>query len=226
MRTGSTVRYLYPTVAGLAAETFGKLDDPDLELACVQAYNDWLIEEWANVSPRLVPQCIVPIWPMERTVAEIKRAVSNGHKGVIYPASPMELRDVPHINEPVYDPLWAACEELGVPLCFHSGASLKIQLRLVYNFSPAVAAAFGGLLRSVSSIAVLANFLFSRVLYRFPKLKVVFAESSLGLGRLRNRVRRLSIGCRRFAVRRISFEAVRVIPATMLFHLLVRPNES
>jgi predicted TIM-barrel fold metal-dependent hydrolase len=173
---------LYPTIAGLAAETFGKLDDPDLELACVQAYNDWLIEKWATVSPRLVPQCIVPIWPMERTVAEIERAVSNGHKGVVYPASPMELRDVPHINEPVYDPLWATCEDLGVPLCFHSGASPKIQLQPGASFSPAVAAAFSGVVRSVSSIAVLANFLFSRVLYRFPKLKVVFAESSLGWG--------------------------------------------
>jgi predicted TIM-barrel fold metal-dependent hydrolase len=49
-------------------------------------------------------------------------------------------------------------------------------------FSPAVAAAFSGIVRSVSSIAVLANFLFSRVLYRFPDLKVVFAESSLGWG--------------------------------------------
>ena len=173
---------LYPTVAGLAGETFGKLDDPDLELACVQAYNDWLIEEWANKSSRFVPQCIVPIWPMERTVAEIERAVAKGHKGVIYPASPMELRDVPHINEPVYDPLWAACADLGVPLCFHAGASPRIQLQPSETFSPPVADAFRGIIRSVSSIAVLANFLFSRVLYRFPKLKVVFAESSLGWG--------------------------------------------
>jgi uncharacterized protein len=173
---------LYPTIAGPAGETFGTLDDPDLERDCVQAYNDWLIEEWAAVSPRLVPQCIVPIWPMERTVAEIKRAVSKGHKGVVYPASPMELRDVPHINEPVYDPLWATCEDLGVPLSFHSGASPRIQLQPGASFSPAVAAAFRGVVRSVSSIAVVANFLFSRVLYRFPKLKVVFAESSLGWG--------------------------------------------
>ena len=173
---------LYPTVAGLAGETFGKLDDPDLESACVQAYNDWLIEEWANRSSRFVPQCIVPIWPMERTVAEIKRAVAKGHKGVIYPASPMELRDVPHINEPVYDPLWAACADLGVPICFHAGASPRIQLQPSETFSPPVADAFRGIIRSVSSIAVLANFLFSRVLYRFPKLKVVFAESSLGWG--------------------------------------------
>jgi predicted TIM-barrel fold metal-dependent hydrolase len=68
---------LYPSVSGLAAETFGKLDDSDLERACVQAYNDWLIDEWADVSPRFVPQCIVPIWPMERTVAEIERAADG-----------------------------------------------------------------------------------------------------------------------------------------------------
>jgi predicted TIM-barrel fold metal-dependent hydrolase len=173
---------LYPIVAGLAGERFGKVTDADLELACVQAYNDWLIEEWANVSSRFVPQCIVPIWPMERTVAEIRRAVALGHKGVVYPASPMELKDVPHINEPAYDPLWAVCAELEVPLCFHSGASPKIQMRAGEGFSPAAALAFGGIVRSVSSIAVLANFLFSRVLYRFPKLKVVFAESSLGWG--------------------------------------------
>jgi len=173
---------LYPIVAGLAGERFGKITDADLELACVQAYNDWLIEEWASVSSRFVPQCIVPIWPMERTVAEIRRAVALGHKGVVYPASPMELKDVPHINEPAYDPLWAVCAELEVPLCFHSGASPKIQMRAGEGFSPAAALAFGGIVRSVSSIAVLANFLFSRVLYRFPKLKVVFAESSLGWG--------------------------------------------
>jgi uncharacterized protein len=171
---------LYPIVGGFAAETFGKLDDPELELACVQAYNDWLIEEWADASPRLIPQCIVPIWPIERTVSEIKRAVPKGHKGVIYPASPMELRDVAHINEPVYDLLWATCEELGVPLCFHSGASPRIQLQAGESFPPPVASAFREIVRSVSSIAVVANFLLSRVLYRFPGLKVVFAESSLG----------------------------------------------
>jgi predicted TIM-barrel fold metal-dependent hydrolase len=173
---------LYPTVAGLAGERFGILEDGDLELACVQAYNDWLIDEWTVVSPRLVPQCIVPIWPMERTVAEIKRAVGRGHRGVIYPASPMELRDVPHINEPAYDPLWSICEELGVPISFHSGASPKIQMLPGDDFSPALAAAFSSVVRPVSSIAVVANFLISRVLHRFPKLKIVFAESSLGWG--------------------------------------------
>ena len=173
---------LYPSVSGLAGEIFGKLDDADFELAGVQAYNDWLIDEWAGVSARFVPQCIAPIWPMERTVAEIERAVAKGHRGVIYPASPMELRQVPHINDPAYDPLWATCQDLAVPLCFHAGGSAKIQMRPGDGFTPAVAAAFSGVIRSVSSVAVVANFLLARVLERFPKLKVVFAESSLGWG--------------------------------------------
>jgi len=173
---------LYPNVSGVAGEVFGKLADAGLELACVQAYNDWLIDEWAGVSSRFVPQCIVPIWPMEQTVAEIRRAVAKGHKGVIYPASPMELRKVPHINDAAYDPLWTVCQDLGVPLCFHAGASPKIQMRPADGFAPPVAAAFSSVVRSVSSIAVLANFLISRVLQRFPTLKVVFAESSLGWG--------------------------------------------
>ena len=96
---------LYPTVAGAAGETFGRITDPDLELACVQAYNDWLIEEWAGTSPRFIPQCIVPLAPISATVQEIKRAVKMGHRGVVFPALPWHLRELPHINDAGYDPV-------------------------------------------------------------------------------------------------------------------------
>jgi uncharacterized protein len=173
---------LYPIVAGLAGETFGRLTDPELELACVQAYNDWLIEEWASVSPRFIPQCLVPLFPVEATVNEIKRAVAKGHRGVIYPAVPMMLRDVPHINEPVYDPIWATCQDLDVPVCFHAGATRAIQFPPYQGFSPELAAAMEAITRPVSSVLIVANFLYSRILFRFPKLKVVFAETSLAWG--------------------------------------------
>lgn len=173
---------MYPSVAGVAGETFGRLTDPELELACVQAYNDWLVEEWASVSERFIPQCIVPISPVEATVSEIKRAVAKGHKGVVYPAVPMMLRDVPHINEPTYDPIWAACEDLGVPVCFHAGASKAIQFPPYPGFSSELSAAMEAITRPVSSVLVVANLLFSRILFRFPRLKVVFAETSLAWG--------------------------------------------
>ena len=116
-------------------------------------------------------------------VNEARRAIGRGHKGVIFPASPMELRDVPHINEPVYDPLWGACEETRLCRSASTPELLpEFRCRPGETFSPALAAAFRDMVRSVSSIAVFANFLFSRILYRFPKLKIVFAESSLGWG--------------------------------------------
>jgi predicted TIM-barrel fold metal-dependent hydrolase len=173
---------LYPAVAGRAGETFGRLEDPGLELACVQAYNDWLIEEWASVSPRFVPQCIVPISPIEATVSEIRRAVGKGHRGVVMPSVPMLLREVPHINEPAYDPVWATCQELDVPVCFHSGASRRIEFPPYPGFSPRIASAMEAITRPVSTVLVVANLLFSRVLTRFPRLKVVFAETSLAWG--------------------------------------------
>src|SRR5438034_6109416 len=154
---GVDASVLYPTVAGLAGETFGRLTDPDLELACVQAYNDWLIEEWASTSKRFIPQCIVPLWPVEATVAEIKRAVRMGHKGVVFPAVPMELRNVPHINDAAYDPVWAACQDLNVPICFHPGSFNTIQFAAHEYFQGKLAATLEALTRPASLVFVLVN---------------------------------------------------------------------
>ena len=173
---------LYPTVAGIGGQNFGRIEDGELELACVQAYNDWLLEEWAGVSPRFVPQCLVPLAPIGSTVAEIRRCVANGHRGVVYPSIPMELRDLPHINDGVYDPVWAVCQELGVPICFHAGASAKIQIPAYEGYPPATAAAIQAITGPASSVSVLVNLLISKILMRFPKLKIVLAESGLGWG--------------------------------------------
>jgi uncharacterized protein len=175
---------LYPTVAGSAGQNFGRLKDPELELACVRAYNDWLIEEWSGASERFIPQCIVPIWPPEATVAEIERAVGKGHRGVIFPAVPMDLRDVPHVAGAEYDPVWKACASLNVPLCLHAGASPKLQYAPYSGLTPALAEALNAVTRPVSSVFVLGLYLFSRVLLRHPKLRVVLAESALSWGML------------------------------------------
>jgi uncharacterized protein len=173
---------LYPTVAGSGGQNFGRIEDSELELACVRVYNDWLLEEWASASERFIPQCITPLYPIDAAVKEVRRCVANGHRGVIYPSIPMELRDVPHINDAVYDPLWATCQELNVPICFHAGASRQIQIPAYEGYSPTLAAAFQSIARPASSVSVLVNLLISKILMRFPSLKVVLAESGLGWG--------------------------------------------
>lgn len=203
---------LYPTVAGLAGETFGRLTDPELELACVQVYNDWLIEAWASVSERFIPQCIVPIAPIEATVQEIRRAVQKGHRGVVFPAVPMHLRDVPHINEPVYDALWETCQELEVPVCFHAGSSRQMQFPAYADLSPGLAAALSALTRPVSTVPVVANFLYSRILMRHPRLRVVFAETSLAWGAYE-----LETADHQFERQRLHLEGYELKPSEM-FH--------
>ena len=182
--SGVDYSVLYPTVAGSAGQSFARLKDSELELACVQAYNDWLIEEWACASDRFIPQCIVPIWPPEATVAEIKRAVGKGHRGVVFPAVPMDLRDVPHVAGPEYDPVWEICAELDVPLCLHAGASPLLQYAPYSRLRPTLAEALNAVTKPVSSVFVLGLYLFSRILLRHPKLRVVLAESALSWGML------------------------------------------
>ncbi len=171
---------LYPTVAGEAGDVFGQLNDPELELACVRAYNDFLIEEWSTKNNRFIPQCIVPISPVEATVAEIRRAVGQGHRGVIYPAIPMHLRDVPHVNDDAYDPVWDVCQSLGVPICLHAGSSPKTRLPLHPKVSARLTGAIEAMTGPASGVFDVTNVLFSRILQRFPQLKVVFAGSTLG----------------------------------------------
>jgi predicted TIM-barrel fold metal-dependent hydrolase len=173
---------LYPTVAGFAGEIFGRSMDPEFEIDCVRAYNDWLIEEWASVSHRFIPLCIVPIYPAEATVIEIERAVSKGHKGVIYPAIPMHLRKVPHINEPEYERIWKCCEELQVPVCFHAGSSPQVRLSAHDRIPPKLRDALDAVTRPASAVFEFSNLLLSRILLRHPRLSVVFAESTVGWG--------------------------------------------
>ncbi|MBV9579014.1 MAG: amidohydrolase [Chloroflexi bacterium] len=207
---GVDVSVLYPTAAGMAGETFGQLEDPELEVACVQAYNDWLIEEWASVSPRFVPQCLVPLAPIEAGVTEIRRAVARGHRGVIFPATPMLARELPHVNEAIYDPIWSVCEELQVPVCFHSGSSARLEFPLYPELSPALQAALSVVNRPLAAISVFSNVLYSHILVRHPGLKVVFAESSLGWGAYE-----LELADHEFERQRLQLEAGEIRPSEL-----------
>jgi predicted TIM-barrel fold metal-dependent hydrolase len=180
---GIDVSVLYPNVAGLAGEIFGRIADPALELACVQAYNDYLIDEWAGPNNRFVAQCLVPLSTADAAIAEIRRAVKKGHKGVVFPAVPWHVKtDLPHINEAYYDEIWSTLEELDVPLCFHAGSSEKLQFKPYEGQSPGIQAALNAITRPISSAKLLPNLLFSGILDRHPRLQVVFAESTLSWG--------------------------------------------
>lgn len=174
------VQVLYPSAAGVGGEVLASIQDAELQLACVQAYNDWLIEVWAKASPRFVPLCLLPVLSTAAAVQELERAVKLGHRGATIPNAPWHLNQaVTHLYDPQWDPLWAKATELGVPICFHSGSDPQIMLDIYQGFDPAIARGFDIVRRPASNAMVVGKFIFSGIGERFPTLKAVFANTSI-----------------------------------------------
>ena len=56
----------FPTFPRFCGQTFAEAKDKDLAMACVLAYNDWMVEEWCGDSDgHLIPLCIIPLWDVE-----------------------------------------------------------------------------------------------------------------------------------------------------------------
>ena len=120
-------RSSFPTTRCRAARFFQ--GNADFELDCVRAYNDALAE-WREVSDRYVPLAIIPYMSgIEVTVAEVQRAVQKGHRGIVMLVEPSQnLEGLKHFNDPYWDPLWATCQDLDVPIHWHAGGGLRLTM--------------------------------------------------------------------------------------------------
>lgn len=94
------------------------MTDATLAKECAHAWNDWCASDFMSASPRLVPTAVVSALDTDDAVQELQRAVGMGFQTIFLPATPPE--DRPYNNE-VWEPLWAAAAEAGVPLSFHIG---------------------------------------------------------------------------------------------------------
>jgi predicted TIM-barrel fold metal-dependent hydrolase len=144
-------------------------------MACVKAYNDWLVEEWCGDSGgRLIPVCLIPLWDVPAAAAEVRRNAARGVRAVAFSEIPPHL-GLPSVHTNHWDPFFQACAETGTVVCMHIGSSSRMPATSS-DAPPAVTAslAFG------NSMASLMDFLFSGVLVRFPQLKLSYAESQIG----------------------------------------------
>ena len=174
---GVDTHTFFPNVAGITNQHFQREGSEEFRLACLRAYNDWLSEEWVAYSPRFIAQCIPPMWSVELAVGEIRRAVKNGHKAVVWHGAP-EVLGFPHFQDRQWDPVYETCQELGLPLCLHLGAVPVLPPWEGYGLNTSTAM---GSTRAISiHEQVIANVLFSGVFDRFPRLKSCTVESGIG----------------------------------------------
>ncbi len=156
-------------------------DDPEFELACVRAYNDWLAS-WREASPRYVPLALIPyLSDLDVAIAEVKHAMDIGHRGVVMLAEPSRsLPGLKHFNDPYWDPFWAACQDFGAHIHWHGRGGLKVDMPAWPEFNPNQMQAIAGAERLAHQAQFIPNLLFTSVLERYPNLKFVCAETGIG----------------------------------------------
>ncbi len=97
--------------------------DPVLGLAGAQAHNRWLADLCSNSPERRRGVALVPITaPMHEVLAEIRRIKADGLGAVMIPA--MWMNQTPY-HDRTYDPVWALCEEMDLPIVTHSGPAAR-----------------------------------------------------------------------------------------------------
>ncbi|CUU56012.1 Amidohydrolase [Parafrankia irregularis] len=165
----------FPTFPRFCGQTFAEARDTDLALACVRAYNDWMIDEWcADSGGRLIPLCLIPLWDAELAAAEVRRNAARGCRAVCFSEIPPHL-GLPSIHSGSWEPFLAACVDTGTVVCMHIGSSSRMPATSG-DAPPAVAAT----LSFNNAMASLADWLFSGVLVRFPELVLAYSEGQIG----------------------------------------------
>src|SRR5712692_1619761 len=174
---GVDAEVLFPNPPGALFYSYG---DAEFELDTVQAYNDSL-SDWARVSDRYLPLAAVPwLQPANEIAREIERAVEAGHRGVnVMGKMPKGL---PHLVDPSWDPMWAVCEELNVPVHFHGSAGLTAGTSIKFwdGYSERQAHSAMTSTSAVTPAQLVPQLIFSGLTERFPNLKFVFAEAGIG----------------------------------------------
>lgn len=131
-------------------------------------WNAWLADFISGAPERHIGVMQIPIWDVDAAVREVEWARNAGLKAVNLPAP---RADYPPYTDPLYEPLWAACEAHAVPLVTHSGGG-----------EPALGLN-GPLGRAVSAAEIhwlsrrgLWQLIFGGAFERHPDLKLVFTE--------------------------------------------------
>jgi predicted TIM-barrel fold metal-dependent hydrolase len=165
----------FPTFPGFAGRVFAEGEDKDLALLCVQAWNDFSVDEWsATASDRLIPLAIVPFWDPVATAAEIRRVAARGAKAVTFPESPAPL-GLPSFHTDHWEPVFDALEETGLPMQMHFGSSSHSPgFSADAPFAVAIAT-FG-----TNLMWAAVDLILSPVLHRHPALQILLAEGGIG----------------------------------------------
>src|SRR4030081_1762393 len=115
---GIDAAFLYPSM-GLFA---GAVHDPALAGALCRAYHRWLADYCKPYPDRLFCVAMLPMQSVEHAIEEVRFAKKElGFKACFLRPNPYHGNKM--VNDPMYEPFWAAAEDLDMAIGFHEGGS-------------------------------------------------------------------------------------------------------
>ena len=173
---GVSASVCFPSlIAGFAGTVFSRSEDPDLGLACVRAWNDWHLEVWAGTYPgRIIPTQIT--WLRDPGVAAdmVRENAARGFRALSFTEFPSQA-GLPSLHSGHWDPLLAACEETETVVCLHTGSASWAPIPSSdppFELFPT--------LFPMNAFLAAADWLWSGVCTRFPRLKIALSEGGVG----------------------------------------------
>ena len=151
----------------------------DVVSAAMATYNDWLADFCSEDTARLKGIAMLNLDDIDEAVAELARCRELGLGGALIPVTPPPWQPY---RSPAYDRLWAAAQDLGMPLSLHvatdradpkvGAAAFRLDVKQV---PPSMFVNSDFQVRQT-----LAELIFSGVFERFPRLRVGSVEHELG----------------------------------------------
>jgi predicted TIM-barrel fold metal-dependent hydrolase len=166
---GMAIAVLFPTL-GLFMPF---LRDPDWAVATCRAYNTMLYKEITSQSLCLKGVALLPLQDPAAATDELRRTVEDyGFVGAMLCADGHFL-----LGHPRFDPIYAAAQELDVPVCVHASgtdmSNLGTEPFPKFIQAHTVSHAFGQM-RQITSM------IFEGVPARFPQLRIAYLEAGAG----------------------------------------------
>ena len=148
-----------------------RIKNADYQRACFRAYNDWLADFCATHPTRLVGAALISLADVGLGVAELRRAVKKGLRGISISTKPSQP-----FSDSRYDSFWSEAQDLGIPVSLHI-------LTAESDEKTFVATGNEGMVRYAIRPWViqesLGMLIASGVMERFPRLKFISAENDI-----------------------------------------------
>ena len=168
---GVDVSVHYPTV-GLIAMC--AVEDSGFLTAISQAYNDWVADFCEHFPKQLKGIAMVNVDDVTDGVRQLERTAKLGLIGALITVYPVESRPY---SSPEYEPLWAAAQDLDMPLSLHMATNRPgpgQQFQDADSFRPVFQANIDHWVKMS-----LGDMILSGVFERYPKLRVGSVEQEM-----------------------------------------------